>query len=593
MKRLIALILTLVMVVSMAACGPTAQTDETTKAQETTQAPETTAAPAAKFTAGTYSSVQMGHNGDVTVEVTFSDDAITDVQMTNHNETDRISDAAITAVRETVVNLQTLDVDVVSGSTLTYAAIMRGIFDCVSQAGGEDSDFGDNTTPKQEDATIDATVVIVGAGGAGLSAAVEAAQQGLTNIVVVEKLASVGGSTGHSSGALVCPTPDDDPSFDTEVFYDMHINVAKAVPDLARSVADIALENISWLRGMGVTLNDYRATSSGYEVRYVTPNTDKSFVRPNGMKIINGLYDTAMATGVVDIQLNTAATSIIMKDGVAAGVIAERKDGSILTVNADAVILATGGYDNGDIALQFDPYVHLMNHVSGCGNVGDGILMGMAVGADTFYSENGPKTGGNSNWLNQLGLPTNFMCVNGLGKRILAEGCHYAVEKAAMQASESPYVYRLFDSTNDTTVMEELVSKGRMSKFETIEDLASGLDIDLEGLKATIDRYNSMKGKTDEDFGKDASLMLGFGEGPYYSIQVKTEILMSVGGLRINGNCEVLDVEGNAIPMLYAAGETANGVYFVEKYPFSGSAIQFSVASGRIAARSIAGKLAN
>lgn len=571
MKRLIALILTLAMVAGIAACGY---------------------AETAKFTAGTYSSVQYGHNGNVTVEVTFSENAITDVQMKNHNETDRISDAAIEAVRETVVNMQTLDVDVVSGSTVTYAAIIRGIYDCVAQAGGKTSDFGENTTPKQADTTIDASVVIVGAGGAGLSAAVEAAQQGMTDIVVLEKLASVGGSTGHSSGALLCPTDDSDPSFDKEVFYDMQLKVGGTEESLARGIADIGGETIEWLRSMNVTLNEYRATSGNYEVRYVSPNTDKGFVRPNGMKIINGLYDTAVATGVIDIQLNTTATSIIMKDGAAAGVVAQRKDGSIVTVNADAVILATGGFDNGDIALRFDPNAKLMNHVSGSGNTGDGIKMGVEVGAMEYYAETMARMGGNSNWLNLLGLSTNYICVNGLGQRILAEGCHYSEETAALKASASPYVYRVFDSTNDADVMEDLVAKGKMRKFATIEEMCSGLGIDLEGLKATIDRYNSMTGKTDEDFGKDASLMLGFGEGPYYTIQVKTEILNTFGGLCVNGNCEVLDTEGNPIPNLYGAGETANGYYFVKGYAYSGAAIQWAVSSGRIAARSIAAKLA-
>ena len=570
MKRLIALILTAVMVVSMTACGY--------------------AAPTLK--AGTYSSVQYGHNGNVTVEVTFSENGITDVQMTNHHETERISDAAIEAIRETVVNLQTLDVDVVSGSTVTFAAIMRGIYDCVAQAGGKTADFAENTTPKQEDTTIDATVVIVGAGGAGLSAAVEAAQQGLTNIVVLEKLASAGGSTGHSSGALLCPTDDSDPSFNKEVFYDMQLTVGGTEESLARGIADIGGDTIEWLRAMNVTLNEYRATSGNYEVRYVSPNTDKGFVRPNGMKIINGLYDTAMATGVIDIQFNTTATSIIMKDGAAAGVVAQRKDGSIVTVNADAVILATGGFDNGDIALRFDPNAKLMNHVSGSGNTGDGIKMGVEVGAKEYYAETMARMGGNSNWLNLLGLSSNYICVNGLGQRILAEGCHYSEETAALKASASPYVYRVFDSTNDAAVMEDLVAKGKMRKFATIEEMCSGLSIDLEGLKATIERYNSMTGKTDEDFGKDASLMLGFGEGPYYTIQVKTEILNTFGGLCVNANCEVLDNEDKPIANLYGAGETANGYYFVKGYAYSGAAIQWAVSSGRIAARSIAAKLA-
>lgn len=416
----------------------------------------------------------------------------------------------------------------------------------------------------------------------------QAAQLG-ADVVLIEKLGSLGGSTGHASGVLITTSEGDD-TFTAQDFYEFHLKRSNSDPAIAKRIANEAASNVKWLREMDIPLNEARNQYMDWNITTVSPDAKGGVIRPNGMKIINGLEKTALSSGKVDLHLNTRAYKIVLENDEIKGIEAERKDGSKLTVYAKAVILASGGFDNGEMVLQFEPNALKMLHVSGVGNEGDGILMAEAIGADTIYPE-GRKVSGNAMGMNKYGLPSNYMMINGLGNRLVDESAHYSYEYNAIMDSPSPDIYRLYDSNNDLTMLEENVKKGIVIKAETIEELAKAINVDVNNLNKTINKYNESKGKTDEDFGKDASLMLGFEQAPFYAIRVLPEILLSFGGLRINENAQVLDKNGNAIPMLYAAGEIANGNYFYTNYSYSGGAIQHAIATGRIAARDAVEKL--
>ena len=583
MKNLIALLLCALMVVGMVACAPEPAGQPAEPAAEATATPEPaeqSTEPVAKFTAGTYTSVQAGHNGDITVQVTFSEDAITQVSAPTHSESPRIGDAAINAVAAAVVDHQSLDVDAVSGSTVTRGAMLRGIADCVSQAGGNTSDLQNYDAPVQADEEITTQIVVVGAGGAGMSAAVEAAQQGV-EVVVLEKLSSIGGSTGHSSGVVLYT----DEGFTVQDYVDLHLARAQSDEAITRRIAEDSAGNVEWLGAMGWEWYARPQTvDDTWNAARANPDPDGKSVRPNGMTIIDVLEAEAVKTGKVDIRLNTAGTELIEENGVVVGVIAERADGSKLTVRADAVILATGGFDNGPVAQERQPAIYAAKHVSAVGNVGDGIEMIEALGGISSYTS--PALGqGNTNWMNTLNLPANFLEVNGNGDRLCAEDAHYMVEMNAMLASESSDFYYLFDSNNDVTVLEELVAKGTVVKADTAEDLAKQLNINISGLNATIARYNELTGKEDADFGKATELMLGFGQAPFYGIKAYAEILLSFGGPVVNAECEFVKEDGSTIPGVYGAGELTNSRLFVAGYSYGGGAIQQAIATGRIAAQ--------
>jgi uncharacterized protein with FMN-binding domain len=569
LKKLITLLCALIMLLSMGACStPGSETVQPVKKAEL------------KFTPGTYTSEQMGHNGPLTVQVTCTEDAITEVCVPSHSETRRIGDAAIDAVATTVVEHQTLKVDAVSGSTVTRAAVLSGVTDCIAQAGVDPSDLQDYVAPVMDDEEISTQIVVVGAGGAGMSAAVEAAQLG-ADVVVLEKLASIGGSTGHSSGVILYA----DEGFTVEDYVALHVARAKSDEAIARRIAIDSAANVEWLGSMGwVWYPRPQMVDDTWNAARANPDQDGKSVRPNGMSIIDVLESAAAKTGKVSIRLNTRATELIVKDGVVVGVVAVRPDGSKLTVHADAVILATGGFDNGEMAKKLQPAIYNAKHVSAVGNVGDGIAMIEAVGGVSLYTA--PALGqGNTNWMNTLNLPENFLEVNGDGDRFVAEDAHYMVEMNAMLASSNPNFAYLFDSNNDVTVLEELVAKGTVVKADTIEELAEKMNINVDGLKATVARYNELTGKEDVDFGKATELMLGFSQAPFYGVKAYAEILLSFGGPVVNEECEFLTADGSVIPGVYGAGELVNSKLFVEGYSYGGGAIQHAIATGRIAAQ--------
>ena len=189
MKKLVAALLSVLMVMSLSACSsqPTGT---------------------ATYTAGTYTGTGAGRNGDITVEVVFTDDAIKSVTITDHAETGGISDPAINTIPEAIVKSQSLGVDAVTGATLTSNGIIDAVADAVEQAGGDVEALKAVVVEKTAGEAIEETVdvVIVGAGGAGMAAAASALENGAT-VIVLEKTAAIGGNTLASGMAMNCADP--------------------------------------------------------------------------------------------------------------------------------------------------------------------------------------------------------------------------------------------------------------------------------------------------------------------------------------------------------------------------------------------------
>lgn len=162
------------------------------------------------YVAGTYEASADGRNGPVKVSVTFTADAIEEVKIVEHAESNGISDPAISGIPESIVTYQSLGVDVVSGATITSEAILAAVAACVEQAGGDVEALkavpaGEGEAETLQNATVD--VLVVGGGGAGLSAALSAAQNG-ASVILVEKLPALGGNTYRCGGAFNTYDPE-------------------------------------------------------------------------------------------------------------------------------------------------------------------------------------------------------------------------------------------------------------------------------------------------------------------------------------------------------------------------------------------------
>lgn len=548
--------------------------------------------PAASYTAGTYSAAARGMKGDVTVEVTVDETSITDVKVSAHTETYGVGygmeETPIEAIPAKIVETQSLNIDTITGATLTSRAILTAAGDALTQAGGDvEALKAVEVSKSNTDEELTADVVVVGAGAAGMSAAIEASNAG-ASVIVLEKQGIVGGCTTLSGGKLVAAGSSyqiaqgfegDTP----EALFDYLKSVGgEAIDDeKLRQFTDNALMDVEWLEDMGVDMINVEPIHSS-----ITPwrviNTQGGGGQTNGIggQISVPLYNTLMETEA-DVYYNVTANEILMENGAAVGVKGVRPDGTTVTVHAKNVIIATGGFAQN---REMTAHLGIENYVTSipAGHVGDGVAMATAVGAD-YYQADGVQE-----------VFVSFTCGVGIneesglivtdkGARVVDEWTYQSHVATALRKAGSQVAWYIASANDPNPTVQYGMSMESTPKAETAEELAALIGVDPETLKATIDRYNELCAKgVDEDFGKPAQYMVPL-EGTLYAIQMNSCYTVTFGGLVTSLNAEVLDTEGNVIPGLYAAGEVAHTGLFGGEYPSCGVAIGAAVRYGRIA----------
>lgn len=328
---------------SMTACS--------SKAGNTTATPTpgVEASQDAMFAAGTYTSKVTGMH-DMTVTVTFSENEIKDINV-EHSETPGVGEPAVSVMTDKVLNNQSIGIDGVSGATLTSTAIMNGIKECMTQAGATDatiSEFegrGEAAKEKAEDAEYTADVVVIGAGGAGMAAAVTASQNG-ANVIVIEKSGSMGGNTILSGGAFNAVEDGSEMAASTNDSVELHYTQTfnggdqQAKPELVRILVENGWDAVEWLKDLGMEFYDVPTTvAGGLWQRGQKP------VEPEGTGFFIAYQNYMNQNSGLQILYYTEATQLIMEDGVVTGVICEGETGNTVTVKANnGVVLATGGF---------------------------------------------------------------------------------------------------------------------------------------------------------------------------------------------------------------------------------------------------------
>lgn len=559
------------------------------------------------YAPGVYTGTAQGHNGPVSVEVTLSENAIDSIVVTESSETGGIGDVAAAHIIDDVLTNQSLDVDAVGGCTLSAAGFRLAIENALEQAGADVAAL--RKAPKAEreteDTVIDADVCVVGSGAAGLMAAYEAADKG-ASVVVLEKLPRNGGATRTSSAMIVAGGT----SLQAEAGIEDSVQNLKDYwrerggdqidAEMTDYVADHINECLDLFLDLGINYNSSLILQSG------TATINRAHMPPqSGVEFCDRLVEKLEAMGV-SFYMETKADSLIQNDaGEIVGVNATGVNGAV-TVNAGAVVLATGGYGwNSDMIAEYSPNAVGAWPVTAPGSTGDGLTMAMAVGADTVFK------GGFIGWkvvspayghTTAIGAPiygAANLIVNASGDRFADESVDYPFLYNAMEEDGSDKFYFIFEGgsaeTKDlvnnvsSTVpnLELGVAAGVCFKGETIEELA-----EVSGLTDLADAVAQFNGAvasgTDEAFGRDTSGMHAIENGPFYALQCQRAILGTFGGLNTNITGEVVTAEGAAIPGLYAAGEVANGEFFPVIYPASGSSLSMCVVLGREAGASAA-----
>lgn len=545
------------------------------------------------FKPGTYTGEGEGIGGKVKVSVTVDENSIKEVKILENSETKGIADAALEKIPAAIVEGQTLAVDAVTGATVTSQAILAAVEAALKEAGADidalkvkAADAG-----SKETLTYDTEVVVVGGGAAGLSAALEAVNNG-AKVMLVEKLAMTGGSTARSGGKVQAAGTDIQKSHGVEDNADLYYNHLMTVgenkidPVKTRLIADNSLADFNWLveNGVEFSKNIEQLHEKYRPIRghYVSVQDGKVEQDGHGWAITQPLEKKARENGV-EILLETPAKKLIIdNNGTVTGIECENSAGDTVIVNAKAVILATGGYDlNKELLEEYAPLVKPVHSTVGSGNVGDGLIMARDAGAKI-------QAGGGAVLL-YLDIAAGVGEVGGLyvdttGSRFMDETDFWFTRSKRLIDRNQTGMYYITDTKGKLDSFDALIKEGRIIEGSTIEELASKLG--MTELQGTVDRYNSLakKGK-DEDFNKNPEYLKSVEEGPFYAVPFLPITSGTFGGPITNENGQVIAENGGVIKGLYAAGEVANGDLFHQEYAGSGSSISTCVGMGRIAGR--------
>ena len=557
----------------------------------------------AGYTPGTYTAQVMGHNAPFTVTCTFTQYALSDIDCSGNNETIGVGKYALETLAHEVVKSQSLNVDTVSGASISSYALLGGIEDCAEQAGGAEQLKAVDGPADVVEESYDADVAVIGAGGAGLVAAVAAAQTG-AKVVVLEKIDIDGGSTNVSEGALNAVDPERQEKQGIEDSVATHYAATwegghkTGTPELIGYLVHNALDSVHWLEKLGVRFKDTIGSATGsLGQRSHYPYT------PSGNTYIRTLAEQCGKLGVTILH-SCDATELITADGAVAGVKAVRPDGQEVSVNAKSVVIATGGFGaNVEYRQEVNTGVWsdvVLDSTIGCTNInpcaqGEGLKLAESAGAELvgladiqLHPCGTPGTGLMED-IRTSGR--NRIFVNEAGERFVNEGAaRDTLCKAIFAQTNSTYwvvvnKLRYPDTTtpdaNGATI-ENMVATGHVTAADTVEELAAATGMDAAKLQASIDAYNAVvAGEAEDELGfvanntADAQMT----EGPWYACRKVPTVHHTMGGIRVNLSSQAVDADGNPVVGLYAAGEVTGGTHGENR--LGGNAIADCVTFGR------------
>lgn len=566
------------------------------------------------FADETFTGAGAGKNGEGSIEVAVTlNDAgeITAVEVTKNGDDAGISDPAVEQLPAAIAAASSLAVDAVSGATLTSSGILAAVEAALVSAGKDPADYKQVTEAaavEKTEVTESTDVLVMGAGIAGLTAALSAKENG-ANVVIIDKMAAPGGTTNFAGGILVC--------VDSELFAQNRLEsdnmesvmaywhgkmdasgVESGYPDWERLEATVADtgSTVDWLVDNGIEFDATPyAASSSYPM---------ALANGGGAGLIQMLVKTCEEKGI-ELRLNTKGTSLVTDEtGAVIGAVAETED-SIITFNAKSVILATGGISqNEELVAKYSPKLHRAGLIptSAVSHTGDGFLMALEAGAGTFDVFATPLFGTMVDPALSALTDTSALAiyaqlgVNANGDRFGNEAASAGWDTMDLTASDmiqdgnAPFWY-VFDSSNEAAVaaLEAGVPSGIVAKGDTVEELALNMHVYTQNFTAAYEQYAAAvaSGK-DDAFGKDAAFLAPIEKAPFYAVKVYPTTFGSAGGVTTTDQGRVTRQDGTVIPGLYAAGEMSNRYFYNENYILAASLGMYSTMGRRAGAAAAA-----
>lgn len=588
---------------------------------------------------GDFTGTAKGFGGDVSVTLTLTDGAITGCTAEGKDETEGVGSQAIAKMPGEIAENGSIAVDGVSGATITSTAIKEAAAAALTAAGLNPDDYKTavEKDAAAEDSTVDADVVVVGAGGAGMTAAITAAAEG-KSVVILESQSMVGGNSVRATGGMNAGKTvyQDENEFGESAGVEKTLKtaaekyadnetitaLAKTVseqwaayqanptgyfdsvelmeldtmiggkgindPELVETLCANSADAIDWLDEHGITLHNVSSFGGASVKRIHRPVNAEGKTVSVGSYMIPLLEENCKKAGV-QILLNTTANEILTDaNGAAAGIKATGSTGETVTVNAKAVVLTTGGFGaNLDMVVKYKPELKGFMTTNAPGIQGQGIEMAQAIGAATVDMDQiqiHPTVEANTAALITEGLRGDgAILINEEGQRFIDEVGTRDVVSAAEIAQTGSYSWLVVDQAmaDASSVIQGYIKKGYTVTGATYEELGKAMGVDAAAFAETMEKWNGyVEAKNDPDFGR-TSFANPLNTAPYYAVKVTAGVHHTMGGLKINANTEVLNEKGEVIPGLFAAGEVTGGVHGANR--LGGNAVADFTVFGRIA----------
>lgn len=518
----------------------------------------------AKFKPGVFTESVQDEQNELVLNIRLDGDRIADIEMVDGPQQVEFV-TTFEEIKTRILDANTPHVDAISGATSQSEAVKKAVSKAMVKSSRARAleEGADARAPKSYD------VVVVGSGGAGLAAAIQAHDEG-ASVLIVEKMPTIGGNTIKASAGMnaaetrfqrVKGIQDS-----KELFYAETLKGGgnKNNPELLQRFVENAPEAIEWLARRGIMLNDI-TTTGGMSIDRTHRPRDGSAV---GGYLISGLVRNVNKRGI-DVMLDTEVDEILFDGGEVRGVRLLTDEKEVITVQTKSVVVATGGFSaNSQMVVKYRPDLEGFVTTNHKGATGGGIALLERIGANTVDMgeiQIHPTVEQNTSYLISESIRGGgAILVNQQGERFYNEMSTRDKVSAAIIALPEHYAYIVFDEhvRAKNRAADEYIAKGLVTSASSPRELAATLGLEEDAFLATLERYNGFVAKQhDDDFGRTTALRAPINEGPFHAIRIAPGVHHTMGGVTVNTRTEVLNARQQVIPGAFAAGEVVGGIH--------------------------------
>lgn len=543
-----------------------------------------------KFKAGVFQEKVQDPAHELSISVSLGTDRIADIVLEADADLDVEFSTSFEIIRSRILDANSPHVDAVTGATEQSEAVKKAVSKAIAKSCKAQllEEGGSLSEPQTYD------VVVVGSGGAGLAAAIQACDEG-AKVLIVEKMSTIGGNTIKASvGMNAAETRfqklkgiEDS----KELFYQETLKGGQFKNNtvLLKEFIERAPQAVEWLAAHNIELSDITITG-GMSIDRTHRPADRSAV---GGFLISGLVKNLNKRNI-DVMLDTSVTDIRYDKGVVQGVDLLNDDNEALVINAKSVIVATGGFSaNRDMVVKYRPELDGFVTTNHKGATGSGIAILQKIGAGTVDMgeiQIHPTVEQTTSYLISEAIRGGgAILVSQAGKRFFNEMETRDKVSANIIGLPEKFAYVVFDEQvrMNNKAADEYIAKGFVISAESPRELAAKLEMDSDALLATLESYNVAVDKQDDvEFGRKTALRHPINQGPFFAIRIAPGVHHTMGGVTINTDTCVLNSDEQVISGAYAAGEVVGGIHGGNR--IGGNAVADIIIFGILAGRNAA-----